>query len=83
MHMADDINLPGGDTPLVRLDLITDGVGGAVVAKRGSFHPASSVKDRIGGARIEDAGKAGTPIVAVRPAPPARHLCAGPFEEPR
>lgn len=44
-----------GQTPLVELTRITAGAHGRVVAKIESFNPASSVKDRIGIAMVEDA----------------------------
>jgi cysteine synthase A len=44
-----------GNTPLVRLNRITEGVGAEVVAKLESFNPTSSIKDRIGVAMIIDA----------------------------
>ncbi|HEY3374453.1 MAG TPA: cysteine synthase A [Candidatus Aquicultor sp.] len=37
-----------GRTPLVRLNRITDGAAGTVIAKVESFNPAGSIKDRIG-----------------------------------
>jgi cysteine synthase A len=44
-----------GNTPLVRLNRITEGVQTEVVAKLESFNPIGSVKDRIGVAMIVDA----------------------------
>jgi cysteine synthase A len=44
-----------GQTPLLRLNRITEGLGAEVVAKLESFNPGGSVKDRIGYAMIKDA----------------------------
>jgi len=44
-----------GNTPLVRLNRITEGTKAEVVAKLESFNPIGSVKDRIGVAMIVDA----------------------------
>ncbi len=55
----DDITKTIGNTPLVRLNNITKGLGAIVVAKMESFNPMASVKDRIGIAMIEEAEKTG------------------------
>lgn len=57
--IADNITQLIGNTPLVRLNRVTDGVGADVVAKLESFNPAASVKDRIGVALIDAAEEAG------------------------
>jgi len=59
-----------GNTPLVRLNRMTDGIQAEVVAKLESFNPVSSIKDRIGVAMIADAeekGLIGTDTVIVEP----------------
>jgi len=48
-----------GNTPMVRLNRITSGAKGEVVAKLESFSPTGSVKDRIGVAMILDAEEKG------------------------
>jgi len=70
MKIAADVTELIGNTPLVRLNRITDGAGGNIVAKLEFFNPAHSVKDRIGAAMIqaaEDAGLIGPNTTIVEP----------------
>src|SRR5512136_1641605 len=55
----DNITTTIGNTPLVRLNHITQGLQATVIAKVESFNPMSSVKDRIGVAMIDEAEKRG------------------------
>jgi cysteine synthase A len=48
-----------GNTPLIRLNRITEGAQADVIAKLEFFNPAHSVKDRIGAAMIAAAEKSG------------------------
>jgi cystathionine beta-synthase len=54
-HITDTI----GNTPLVKLNKVTQGIRGTILAKVEYFNPGNSVKDRIAVRMIEDAEKAG------------------------
>lgn len=54
-----DITKTIGNTPLVRLNRLAEGLKATILVKLESFNPLSSVKDRIGVAMIEDAEKKG------------------------
>jgi cysteine synthase A len=59
MKIAENITDLIGNTPLVKLNNITKELPATVLAKLEFFNPASSVKDRIAAAMIEDAEKRG------------------------
>jgi cysteine synthase A len=59
MRIANNITELIGNTPLVRLNRLTEGLNAEVLAKLEYFNPAHSVKDRIGVAMIDAAEKAG------------------------
>ncbi len=59
MKIANNVTELIGNTPLVRINKLTAGAVGEVVAKLEYQNPAHSVKDRIGVAMIEAAEKAG------------------------
>ena len=61
MHerIYNDITETIGNTPLVRLNRMTEGIGAQVVGKLESFNPVGCVKDRIVVSMIEDAEKSG------------------------
>src|ERR687890_1918015 len=56
-RIYDDVTKLVGNTPLVRLNRLTEGAGATVVGKLEFYNPASSVKDRIG-VSIVDAAEA-------------------------
>jgi cysteine synthase A len=59
VRVYDDVTSLVGNTPLVRLNRITDGAGATVLAKLEFYNPANSVKDRIGVSMIEAAERSG------------------------
>lgn len=68
--IANDVTETIGNTPLVRLNKLSEGTKAEVVVKLESFNPLSSVKDRIGVAMIEageDAGVINKDTVLIEP----------------
>jgi cysteine synthase A len=68
--IARDITETIGNTPLVRLNRVTDGAQAEILAKLESFNPVHSVKDRIGVAMImaaEEQGLLNKDTVIVEP----------------
>lgn len=59
MSILENITQTVGNTPLVKLNRITEGLKATVAVKLESANPLGSVKDRIGVAMIEDAEKKG------------------------
>lgn len=57
--IANDITETIGNTPLVKLNRLTEGIDANVLVKLESFNPVSSVKDRVAVSLIEDAEKSG------------------------
>ena len=48
-----------GNTPIVRLNKMTKGIAGTILAKVEYFNPGNSTKDRMALKMIEDAERAG------------------------
>jgi cysteine synthase A len=65
MRIAPDITHLMGNTPLVRLNHLTRGLGATVAAKLEFFNPAHSVKDRIGVAMVDALEREGTLVPGV------------------
>ncbi len=66
----DDITKTVGNTPLVKINRLSEGSKAQIVVKLESFNPLSSVKDRIGVAMIEAAerqGQIGKDTVIIEP----------------
>jgi cysteine synthase len=59
MNIADNINQLIGQTPLVRLNRLSEGLGVTLLAKMESLNPGGSVKDRLAIAMIEAAERDG------------------------
>lgn len=58
-RVYDNITQLVGNTPLVRINRLTEGLNATVLGKLEFYNPAASVKDRIGVAIIEAAVKSG------------------------
>jgi len=58
-RIYDDATQLIGNTPLVRINKLTEGVGATIVGKLEFYNPASSVKDRIGVAIVDAAERSG------------------------
>jgi len=58
-RIFEDITKTVGNTPLVKINKISDGMHSTILAKLESFNPLSSVKDRLGVDMIDDAEKKG------------------------
>lgn len=70
MRIAESITNLIGNTPLVRLNRVTEGCAASVAAKLEFFNPLGSVKDRIAYAMIEaaeQAGKIGPDTIILEP----------------
>ena len=58
-RIYDDVTALVGNTPLVRLNRVTEGAAATVVAKLDFYNPSSSIKDRIGVAIVDAAEASG------------------------
>jgi len=58
-RIYDDVTQLVGNTPLVRFNRLTEGLGATVVGKLEFYNPAGSVKDRLGVAIVDAAEKSG------------------------
>jgi cysteine synthase A len=58
-RIYNDITEVFGNTPLVRLNTVTEGVGATVLAKLEFYNPSASVKDRLGIAIVDAAEASG------------------------
>ena len=70
MKIANNVTDLIGNTPLVKLNRLTDGIRGTVAVKLEFFNPAHSVKDRIAAAMIDAAqaaGKIATDTIVLEP----------------
>ena len=54
-----DVTETVGNTPLIRLNRLGQGLPGRIVVKHEGYNPYNSVKDRIGAAMINDAVEKG------------------------
>ena len=59
MRYVDSVVELIGNTPLVRLRAVTEGIQATVLAKVEYLNPGGSVKDRIAVRMVEDAEKSG------------------------
>ena len=59
MNLYNNITEVVGNTPLVRLNRITDGAAAHVYAKLEFYNPTASIKDRIGVSMVDAAEKSG------------------------
>jgi cysteine synthase A len=55
----DDVTALVGNTPLVRINRLSEGAGATIAAKLEFYNPANSVKDRIGVAIVDAAERSG------------------------